>query len=532
MKKIIFLFVVLFFILNQIFLRADDAFIGFGAIKERSWGGIVRDWPSIFKMSDVVKVRGPRGMLGIRLSDNFPEVKNNTELLLHFDRVSFGRIMVDGSSYSLKYSDVYPSINIKVMGDGACAFQHIGSSIELTPREVAQFYPGKKLGSFTLSFYLYPTMLFDGETVISMLAPSIRFDNQLTGFKLYFKDNRLKWSFLNIFNNRTGGFNENNREISIEEVDPSPIYEWHHHLLSYNADRGIMTLFVDGKISAIKWVTDNGKEDGTILDGRLDNSLTVPLIIGGNFVGYMDELLLSRGAKNTDKEVKDGRYRENGEIVSDVLQFKTGAVKIAKIKWDSVEKNGTAVRVMYRISDNYFLPDGNVQKKETKDFHKTDAGMRLRNEPEWKMAKNGHILEDKGRYFQWKAVLYGTNGMYTPILKSLNLYYEEDLPPSKPILLSAIPGDSKVNLKWVSNKEDDIAGYRIYYGNYSHNYFGKGSNFGDSPITVGNTTSIELKNLINEKVYFFSITALDKSGQESGFSKEMIARPSKIYEDQ
>ena len=49
---------------------------------------------------------------------------------------------------------------------------------------------------------------------------------------------------------------------------------------------------------------------------------------------------------------------------------------------------------------------------------------------------------------------------------------------------------------------------------------------------MGNTTSIELKNLINEKVYFFSITALDKSGQESGFSKEMIARPSKIYEDQ
>jgi hypothetical protein len=41
--------------------------------------------------------------------------------------------------------------------------------------------------------------------------------------------------------------------------------------------------------------------------------------------------------------------------------------------------------------------------------------------------------------------------------------------------------------------------------------------------------SIALEGLENEKVYFFSITAVDNSNQESGFSKEFIVRPSMIH---
>ena len=525
MRRLVVLLVVLFLGLTPFISKGEDDFIGFGKIEEKDWGGILHNWPSIFKMKNVTKIRGPEGMLGIRISDNIPETKKNTELLLHFDRVSFGKINVDSSLYSLQYSDVFPSSNNKVMGQGACIFQHIGSKIELTPGSLALFYPGKKLESFTISFYLYPTMIFNGETVISMIAPSLEYNDKLSGFKFFFKNNKLTWSFLNLFRDSKGKF----KNINITELEPSPIYEWHHHFLYYNADKGVMTLYVDGRESAIKWITSNEKENGTILNGRLPESLTVPLTIGGSFIGYMDEFIICRGKE----DIKDGKYRAKGEVISNIMQFKSKIINIAKLKWDSVEKEGTAVRIMYRISNNYFLPDSEIKSEDIDSTGNSDMKnhIRLRCEPKWKIAKNGEIIAEKGRYFQWKAVLYGTNNKYTPILKSLHLFYEEDLPPSKPILLSAIPGNESVKLKWVANKENDIKGYRVYYGDSSHNYFGKGADLGNSPITLGNVTSVELKGLVNEKVYFFSITALDNSGQESGFSRELVARPSIIYKN-
>jgi hypothetical protein len=40
-----------------------------------------------------------------------------------------------------------------------------------------------------------------------------------------------------------------------------------------------------------------------------------------------------------------------------------------------------------------------------------------------------------------------------------------------------------------------------------------------------------LKGLANEEVYFIAVTALDASGQESGFSRELVVRPSQVFEE-
>jgi hypothetical protein len=106
---------------------------------------------------------------------------------------------------------------------------------------------------------------------------------------------------------------------------------------------------------------------------------------------------------------------------------------------------------------------------------------------------------------------------------------ELDPPPSAPILLHAQPQDGAVRLVWVKNKESDLKGYKIYYGNDSKNYFGKHANAGESPFNVGRVESFVVEGLKNEEVYFFSITAFDEADQESGFSNELIVRPSSVY---
>jgi hypothetical protein len=57
----------------------------------------------------------------------------------------------------------------------------------------------------------------------------------------------------------------------------------------------------------------------------------------------------------------------------------------------------------------------------------------------------------------------------------------------------------------------DLAGYRIYYGRFSGMYTGV--------VDVGNVTSFRVENLLRTR-YFFSVTAYDRSGNESAFARE------------
>jgi hypothetical protein len=71
---------------------------------------------------------------------------------------------------------------------------------------------------------------------------------------------------------------------------------------------------------------------------------------------------------------------------------------------------------------------------------------------------------------------------------------------------------AQVTLTWNISTADDIAGYKIYYGNSSGNY--------NSFVDVGNQTSYTISDLVDGNTYFIAVTAYDINGNESGFSKE------------
>jgi len=72
---------------------------------------------------------------------------------------------------------------------------------------------------------------------------------------------------------------------------------------------------------------------------------------------------------------------------------------------------------------------------------------------------------------------------------------------------------STVTLGWSPNTEDDLAGYRVYYGTHSKNY--------DTVIDVGNVTHHMVTGLEPETRYYFAVTAYDTSLNESDFSEEV-----------
>ncbi len=79
-------------------------------------------------------------------------------------------------------------------------------------------------------------------------------------------------------------------------------------------------------------------------------------------------------------------------------------------------------------------------------------------------------------------------------------------------LLTSSGFASSVSLSWDANSENDLAGYKVYYGTNSRDY--------QESLYVGNITAYQIDGLKSDSQYFFAVTAIDLSGNESNFSDE------------
>ena len=80
------------------------------------------------------------------------------------------------------------------------------------------------------------------------------------------------------------------------------------------------------------------------------------------------------------------------------------------------------------------------------------------------------------------------------------------------ITMPAIGAD--ITLAWDANLESDLAGYKVYYGTVSRSY--------GTIITIGTINTYTVTGL-SPGTYYFSVTAYNTKGLESGFSNEVTA---------
>jgi len=528
MKRYLLLLFIFLFLFGGV-LYAQTERIGRAEVQELDWGGLEKGWKNIFEMKDVEEKRGELSRLDVVLADYSPVPDENTDLLLTFDRSTMHTVYDSFPHYTIGKVDIFLSQNYKESIRKAAGFLRYGNVIEIMPREGSVFRSNIPLKSFTIDFYLYPTSLTSGGSIVEWYAPTVATGGNPTGFKVFFQNGRLYWLFENVFYARDSKATDGGKaagsgkavRVLAGELEKTPVNEWHHHALQYDASSGLLTLLYDGRESSLTWLTETGKEGGTLLQGRFSRYLAVALTIGKQFLGFIDNFRISRGAA----KLYSGKYINEGQLISDVLDLGYRGTKLVKFRWDSTEENGTAVRFFCRISNDYFLPT--AQPGELESTLLPEARI-----PQWNPVKNNSefpAASFRGRYLQWKAELYSTRGLYSPSLHSLTVFVESDPPPSPPILIEAEPLNGAVRLRWVKNRESDVKGYMVYYGYSSKTYFGRGADLGDAPVFVGNTNTVTLTGLKNEQVYFISITAVDDADQESGFSKEFIVRPSGIY---
>ena len=87
-------------------------------------------------------------------------------------------------------------------------------------------------------------------------------------------------------------------------------------------------------------------------------------------------------------------------------------------------------------------------------------------------------------------------------------------PPAPPTDLTVVPGIGRVFLTWKENREQDLAGYLVYRATKS----------GAEPVRLTerpiNRSTYSDATVKQGMTYYYTVTAVDKSGNESGRSKE------------
>ena len=93
--------------------------------------------------------------------------------------------------------------------------------------------------------------------------------------------------------------------------------------------------------------------------------------------------------------------------------------------------------------------------------------------------------------------------------------YKDEFPPAAPAGLIATPSPASVELSWESNTEPDLAGYRVYRST-GGGAFEKVADVNEIPAYSDHAVE-------RGKTYRYAVTAMDKSGNESGRSATVEA---------
>lgn len=128
------------------------------------------------------------------------------------------------------------------------------------------------------------------------------------------------------------------------------------------------------------------------------------------------------------------------------------------------------------------------------------------------------VVNDTTYYYKMTATDTNSNESIKSDEASATPHAPDTTPPAKPTGLTATADDGSVTLVWDANGEGDLAGYSVYRSTTSSNY--------TAALTNGlTTTNFVDSSVVNGITYYYAISAVDTSDNESTKSTEDSATP-------
>ena len=463
-------------------------------------------WGMLQYTENIRMCPGKYGNPGISLNSSLPKITQETDLYLSFDSPA---VIEETSSYTVLSSSMrFAGAEQAKFGAGAavCSPHAKTAGLVLKPQKGSLFAGESSAGSFTIEFWIAPSVAESGSVILQWYSAYFEKDI-LTDQHVIAQiiQNKLQWDFFNIWQDKY------NNGISIQlrgrtNLIPS---QWSHHLITYDEEIGLLEYRMNGHTENIVYITENGRESDAVLLSKLGHA--ADLSIGVQYSGMIDEMKVTRQFVEpptfAEQAALFDRYHLNGGRFESLIIDSGGSMSTAK-------KIRISVDTPTQTEAVFFIRSGENR------YQWTNA------EPAWKPVRSGQVITGiQGRFFQVAGNLYpDADGQKTPIVHSISLEYEKDTEPLPPARVFAAPKDGSIELSWTPSVDFDVKGYMVYYGERKGEYFSAGS-----PLNAGNVLSFRVPNLDNGKIYFFAVAAYDdENGTRVGsFSQEVWARPRK-----
>ncbi|TAL36764.1 MAG: hypothetical protein EPN93_08075 [Spirochaetes bacterium] len=517
----------------------------------------VRFGPRGLDLYNVRMTRDDRGREVYRLDDNSYREKNVpsvTDLVLSFNGPASSSVRDDTGNYTLR-SSVYDSATGNgVLGGGGASFYKKEHRVEIESARNQWMGSCEDLGSFTIEMRIYPVALREDAVLLSRMGQT---SGARIGIELVMKNGHIVARLSRLFKEedgrRTGDFVLNRGRLLEEK-------RWYHVSLSFDRITGKLALFINGEEDEMVYASERG-EPGVKVYKPCFSCEDLPIaIVGKNFYGIIDELRISYRHFDDLKRESDMAIRAHGEagrigrvpvnregvVTSPVLEFPHTGTGVLRFQWGETLPAHTFIWFEFRTGDDLFTMNADAPR-----WYRIENGQR---NIYMEKSGNGYL---RGRYYQWRAHLAPSpDGNRSPELFDISLNYLDDDPPLPPRAVEAVrTSDNGIRLRWRKSVEEDILGYRVYYGTRSRAYDGVIGTIGGARIS--NDTSadpayieIEITNKVidenmkrdgrkileypllkNGVLYFFAVTAYDTYRPDSGYnhesrhSEEISARP-------
>lgn len=198
----------------------------------------------------------------------------------------------------------------------------------------------------------------------------------------------------------------------------------------------------------------------------------------------------------------------NGEMISSVFEGSPKGSLYKEIAWDFNANPMSALKFQLRSGNNtaelenaeWFGPTSKI------DYYSTNTGQSINS------------IHNGKRYIQYKAFFDSDYGNSSE-LKSVSIRYtpNDTIAPKTPKNLTVTENHVNVFLKWEASNSNDLAHYKIYRGSESKKYDSKWFR----QISKDNLSYTDSSAQVGKK-YYYTITAIDSSHNESDFSNEAI----------
>lgn len=466
-------------------------------------------WNNISRSENITTGKGRFGYECLELATNSFVFDNDTDLLIDFEKASNP---ISEGSYEIISNELRNSTET-LMEKSAGLSRNLGG-MSILGKHGTFFGDSGLKGSFSIEFWLCPSIAENGETIINWES-----SKNVGGELIYqllncsFDGGHLDWTIVNLFDSYIT--REEAGEIHLKGSSAVIPDSWSYHALSYDSETGILEYLVNGITEDLCYMTSNGYESGEVSLVLLGTPARIELC--SEYTGKIDEIrILKRPYSPPDYQSAElagslGRMLYNpagGRFETLPIEVSTGS-RLNSLTAELNIPEQTDIAFYVRSGDNYYEWDSSY--------------------PEWIPVESGQILSEiSGKYYQVSAELFPDgNGSLTPKVTQIALDFTELPEPLPPFIVKAHPGDGSVTVSWNYSVDDTAGGYYLYYGSRSGEYLGRIALEGNSPVNVGNTTSFTLTGLQNGKIYYFAVAAWSALDERisGALSKEVYARP-------